>query len=93
MAGRRYILEVYEPGSVQDVAGVFESDEPFVAIQVGDLINDRVWDTAPGTSTVLRVTAVEHVLWKNRTGGDVEQKLCIYTERVADTEELRVRRP
>jgi hypothetical protein len=40
----RYAIEIYPPGNCgYDVACRIESEEPFLPIHVGDLINTKTW--------------------------------------------------
>jgi hypothetical protein len=55
----RYSLEIYEPGSADDVAANFESDTPFQAIHRGDLIRPMMVPGEPPITDVLRVECVE----------------------------------
>lgn len=87
-----YILEIYEPGSDEEIlyradhSGKFESETPFGTISKGDLIG---WPTE-GPSEVLRVTLVEH--WIYQRTDVIVHKTGIYTEQIESTHELR-RRP
>lgn len=85
----KYMLEVFEPGSTEMVAYDAESDIPFVAVSAGDLLHAV---DAPGASqrALVRVVTVEHIVWKSPDG--LRQKLCVFTEQVENTAELRLRR-
>lgn len=92
MTQKRYILEVYQPGSMYDALVVVESDMPFMTIQMGDIINPRSFENvvdflSPGT--VLRVVGVEHVIWEGQ--GVAKHKLCVFTKEAPDTAEERIR--
>lgn len=82
-----YILEIYEPGSTRDVCITFNSSNPFIAINTGDIINPATWPNAESTANVLRVVSVEHLLWEIK--GDIKQKILIFTEGIPNTEESR----
>jgi hypothetical protein len=82
-AGKRYQLEIYEPGGANDVRVFFESDTPFQSFQRDDLINPRSWHDDEGRA--LRVVSVEHIIWDSQEG--VKHKLCVFTETVKDTAE------
>lgn len=82
-----YILEIYEPGCTEDVCIVFNSSNPFIAINVGDILNPTTWPNAESAKDVLRVVNVEHLLWE--INGDIKQKILIFTEAVQNTEDLR----
>lgn len=92
---QRYMLEVYEPDSTDDLAANFESDTPFLAIQKGDLLtafgvnggkNQYVPETA---KLVLRVVAVEHIVWVGEAGP--RHKVCVFTRGEENTREARFR--
>ena len=42
-----YILEIFEPGSFDDVWMVFSSSSPFMPMQVGEILNPGVWPHNP----------------------------------------------
>jgi hypothetical protein len=97
---KRYALEVYLPGNLgTDVACSIESDEPFLPIQRGDLINPRTWTAHYSGNlqshvqereygVVLRVTGVEHFILQREVGFG-QHKLGIFTEAVDDVEGSR----
>lgn len=82
-----YILELYSPGSGYDVCVSYETSTPFLTIQAGDIINPRVWEGVGTPGNVLRVVNIEHVIWEG--DGRIKHKLCIFTEEVKDTEQVR----
>ena len=86
----RYTLEIMNPDTLEDVYTTFESDVPFLAINKGDLINDRAFHTkiVPRTH-VLMVTRVEHIIW---TGAEdyPNHKLVVFTTAVEATREMRL---
>jgi hypothetical protein len=43
----KYVLEIHDPGSPDDVAAYYESDAPFQAIHVGDLIRPTAHSAEP----------------------------------------------
>ena len=83
----QYHVEIYEPGSSDDLIVLFQSSTPFLAISPGDLINQRVWETDIEFHMTLQVTSVEHILWEVDT--HIGHKLCVYTRKVDDTAETR----
>lgn len=89
MSTQRYVLEVYTPGRFQDVLYTVESSEPFLTISRGDLLNPRPWNLDIGD--VLRVTAVEHVIWERESDGTVRHKLMVFTRAEPDVRETRER--
>ena len=98
---KRYVLEIYlpdNPGS--DSACLLDSDEPFLTIQKGDLINPRTWNSHYSgnlkASTdqktygiVLRVTGAEHFISQREDGTIIEHRIGIFTEAVEDVAENR----
>jgi hypothetical protein len=85
-----YHLEIYLPGSTQDALVVFFSDNPFLTIQAGDLINPGGWEQAVQVTGLLRVVNVEHIIWTLRN--TVKHKVCVFTEETEDTRETRLSR-
>jgi hypothetical protein len=78
--GHEYILEIYLPGSTKDVWISFQSDQPFMDISVGNLINPAVWkDYGGGPKTKVSVVGVEHLIYE--VGEKVGHKMLIYTEK------------
>ncbi|WP_434604091.1 hypothetical protein [Acetobacter oryzoeni] len=72
-----YYLEIYEPDDASCVAGFYSSDQPFMAISVGDVINGT---SLPDMSKKhhVRVTKIEHIIFTNTTSG-VTHKVCVHT--------------
>ena len=96
---KRYALEIYLPGnSGSDVACTIESDEPFLPIQRGDLINPRTWTSHYASNLasyrpsqygiLLRVIGIEHFIIQ-RDEGFSQHKLGIFTEAVDDLDTSR----
>ncbi|MDP9280658.1 MAG: hypothetical protein M3P38_01005 [Chloroflexota bacterium] len=83
MSDKRYILEIYEPDSADDVLTTLDSDEPFMAIEVGTLL------TLPDRKDPLEITNVEHIIWSGPNGA--RHKECIFTKAAPDTREARRR--
>jgi hypothetical protein len=82
-----YLLEIYEPGSFDDVWMTFTSSQPFVAISVGDIVNPGLWPDSRSPMKVLRVVAVEHIIWESE--GATKQKVMLFSREVDGTRELR----
>lgn len=95
---KKYALEVYAPGSRSlDVVCTIESDEPFLPIHVGDLLNPRTWDSHYCSAVnsqpskfgiVLRVIGIEHYIFQKDEGFS-QHKLGIFTEALDDVAESR----
>jgi hypothetical protein len=91
MTARRveYILEIYEPGSADDVSLMVTTSQPPAAISQGDLLSPFGWhEQQSSAATLLRVTSVEHIIWE--TGSTLKHKLCIFTEEVDNTRDIRL---
>lgn len=84
---KNYILEIYSSGSIEDTEAVIESDTPFMAMNVGDILNSRMWETGSGDGKLLKVVKLEHFIWQN--GEKAMHKIGVMTESVEDTEEVR----
>lgn len=83
-------LEIYEPGSADDVWVTFTADAPFMSISVGDIVNPGLWANSESPMKVLRVVNVEHIIWEHE--GIAKHKLCVFTDEVEGTRELRTGR-
>lgn len=60
-----YQLNIFSPGSRNDLLAGWSADTPYMAFARGDLINCKGFEaSADGRSRVLRVDAVEHVMWE-----------------------------
>lgn len=84
----QYELEIFIPGSADDVWVKFASPTPFMAIHVGDIINPGTWEGSQSPQKVLQVVGVEHLIWE--VNGQVKHRLDVYTQEVAGTRELRL---
>ena len=60
----QYHLEIYEPGSCDDVWVYFKTSKPLFSISRGDIINPGMWPHSQAPMKVLRVVAVEHIIWE-----------------------------
>jgi hypothetical protein len=89
-----YTLDIYEPRSSSKVWLKFTSQNPFMPINVGDLLNPSIWpETGERLLEVirlLRVTNLEHIVWTS--DGQARHTILVYTEQVEDTEETRLNR-
>lgn len=84
---KKYALEIYSPGSIEDVETYFESDTPFMSINVGDIINSRLWAKTLDEGVVLRVMKLEHFIW---SAEDItKHKIGVITEVVEDKKDTR----
>lgn len=83
----QYQLVIYSPKSHREVLASFTSDTPFQAIGKGDTLrNFRFPDTE--AEILFRVVTVEHIIWQ-LSNGQVNHKVCVYTEQIEDTWESR----
>jgi len=85
-----YILEIFMPGSIDDVWIVFSSPTPFMSISVGDIIDPGLWVGSQSPMKILRTIGLEHYLWEIE--GNVKHKICIYTEEIEGSPEARLKR-
>lgn len=83
----KYVLEIYEPGSVDDVWITLSSDTPFMSIHAGDVINPGIWPGSESPMKVLRAVTVEHILWESN--GITKHKICVFSDEVEGSRELR----
>jgi hypothetical protein len=78
---KRYIVEVYRPGSTEEVWEKRESDTPLMLPRV-EIITPVSWpDGKPGDEVV--VTSVSHSMWRSGKDGEVKQKTLIFTKNPA----------
>ncbi|HEY1019263.1 MAG TPA: hypothetical protein VGE25_09710 [Sediminibacterium sp.] len=88
---KKYALEIYVPNSTSDVAAHFESDMPFSSIGKGNILNVGFY-TGYGAPphTALRVINIEHIIWQHPGAAEASHKICVFTEEVQDTHEVRM---
>jgi len=91
MKTTKYILEIYEPGSAYDCWVSFESENPFQGINTGNLLNPGIWEETMHPTKLAKVVSVEHIIFE--TENRVTHKLCVYTEAVPNTPEVKMNRP
>ena len=90
----RHLVQIFAPGSCDEVAWTAESAGPFVAFARGDVLNSSLWD--PGDlpaelrNHILVVVSVEHVLWESDKA--VSHLVLVYTAVAPDTRATRLAR-
>lgn len=88
---KNYIIEIYQPGSSDDVVQTFESDHPFVGLNKGDIINPAFFSSYDrNPDNVLRIKTVEHIFWQHEGQDKPKQKLLIFTEEIPNNRSERV---
>lgn len=78
----RYRLSIMDPDGKSGVAAEFESDTPFGAVHVGDLLD--LTETRH-VDTLLRVTRVAHKLHQDEKRGAIHM-IRVFTEAVAESD-------
>lgn len=68
-------IEIHSPSNDKDLIISFESQNPFMAISKGDILNPSGGEGAP--KTMLRVKRVEHSVYGEP---DVFHVIVVYTE-------------
>lgn len=98
-SSKKYALEIRQPDHAGFVlACSIESDDPFLAIQKGDIINPSTWNLycfdsiegeyqASAFGVVLKVTGVEHSLMQREDGSIRQHKITVYTRPVENNQE------
>src|SRR4028118_455376 len=93
-SSKKYALEIRQPDEQGYViACSIESDEPFLAIQKGDILNPLSWnlycfDNLEGEyqmsayGIVLKVTGIEHSFVQREDGSISQHKITVYTKPV-----------
>jgi hypothetical protein len=84
-----YHLEIYLPGSADDVWVSFQALQPFMAFSKGDILNPGLWTGSKAPMRVLRILNVEHIVWE--ASGHISHKVMLFTEEVEGTRELRLK--
>ncbi len=84
----KYILEIYQPGSLDTAWVHIRSDHPFMTISAGELLNPGLWEGSQSPMRILRVRNVEHAVWEtSRERGHrqnaIGHKIMVYTEEVS----------
>ncbi len=84
----KYMLEIYTSAG-GDAEATFESDTPFMNINIGDLLHPAFFETSDldKQKKLLRVLRLEHIIWK--TQNIVKHKICVYTKLVENNENER----
>jgi hypothetical protein len=73
-----YYLEIYEPNDDRCVAASYTSNNPFMALNVGDYIHGSSMNQSDINKTV-RIKAIQHIFWEIE-GSHTAHKLCVFTE-------------
>ncbi|HED1422515.1 TPA: hypothetical protein R4S64_004603 [Kluyvera georgiana] len=74
----KYILEIYEPEDDSCVAGLYESDNAFGALHVGQEINGLSLNLAESQKSV-KITKIEHIFWEV-PDSHTTHKICVSTK-------------
>ncbi len=79
----KYVLEIYEPGSIYNPWIAYESASPFMALSKGDLVNPGPWTDTMHPKDVARITGLEHIVLDS--GEKIIHKILVFTELVPNT--------
>lgn len=89
METKKYKIEIFGPGNTTDLLMYYKSSSPFMSIHSGDIINPVAWGIKGFSSKyVLQVKGVEHILWESKN--EIEHKICLFTEKIENTAEIRL---
>ena len=89
-SSKKYVLEICQPDRQGFVtACAIESDEPFLSIQKGDILNPSTWNLYCADSleaehressfgVVLKVTGIEHALVQREDGSIRQHKITVF---------------
>ena len=83
-----YMLEIYEPGSADDVWAYFESTAPFGSISVGDTVNPGLWEGSK-SSNVCPERGWPRTHYSLGSWGRHQTQICVLTREVEGTRDLR----
>lgn len=86
----KYVLEIYAPDSADDVIATVESDRPFAAMHIGELLNTQTLASA-STRALFQIVHIEHILWEAEESP--AHKICVYTKDVPDARQTRQNGP
>jgi hypothetical protein len=98
---KKYAIEIYPPGNKgYDTTCLIESNEPFLTISRGDIINPRTWTQHYNDTLytlyergqhgiVLKVTGIEHVIIQTDDDDFSQHRLLIFTEALPDIADSR----
>lgn len=78
--GKKYCLEFYPENDHRTALGTIESDTPFLAINVGDLLDGRTIPFEKIDDHLFEVTKILHLLIYNKSG-DPQHKILIYVKK------------
>lgn len=80
---KKYEIEIYSPGSVDDTIGSFESSTPFMNFSVEEILNPSFMSSYDGNpQKLLKITGVEHIIWQHEGQEEPIQKVLIYTREI-----------
>lgn len=80
---KKYQLEIYIPGSKLDTLANFESNDPFIKINKGEILNPAFFPSYENNpNKLLKVTQIEHILWQHDMQEEPTQKVLIFTEEI-----------
>jgi hypothetical protein len=91
MKTAKYVLEIYEPGSIYNPWVSYESLFPFMALNRGDFINPGPWTDTTHPKDVARITGLEHLVME--AGDKIIHKVLVFTELVPNTPEGKYGQP
>ncbi|HDK6887485.1 TPA: hypothetical protein ACTW1K_002019 [Raoultella planticola] len=74
----QYILEIYDPEDLSCVAGLYESNAPFGALNVGDEISGHSLNHSASIKNV-KVTKIQHIFWEIENS-HLTHKICVTTQ-------------
>ena len=72
-----YALEIYTPDADGNVWVTYESNSPFAAMHVGDIIRPVAFDDNVPRELRAAITRIEHSVWDKGQG--LNHKTCVYT--------------
>ena len=73
----KYALEIYTPDDDSDMWVMYESNSPFGAMHVGDIIRPVAFDDNVPREMRAAITRIEHSVWDKGQG--LNHKTCVYT--------------
>lgn len=73
-----YHLEIYEPDDNSTVAASYQSDVPFGALHVGEIIHGASMNLGAEKKSV-KITDIQHIFWEI-PNSHTAHKICVSTK-------------
>lgn len=75
-----YYLEIRDPVDNSCVVESLSSEQPFMAFNVGDIINGQSCSMSEGVLPHLIITKIEHFIFTVEKNNSIHHKVMLYTK-------------